>query len=136
MQRGNVPLCAALHKKGLPVRPSGRLTIAQQFTAGMGAKKVQSVKRTAEDPARYRFFSVVRFMDFVAKFPIPAMNAPAILSRPLARTGNKTLLCGKPVSLGVRRVAPLLPLLRRFARNCSVSMRTVQFYSFAQEIRT
>jgi hypothetical protein len=49
----------------LPLRVSGRLTIAQQFTAGIGCKRSESVKRTADDKGLILCsFSTVRFTDY------------------------------------------------------------------------
>jgi hypothetical protein len=55
-----------LHKKSLlPVRVSGRLTIAQQFTAGIRRKGSKSVERTADDMGLIRCIcSTVRFTDY------------------------------------------------------------------------
>jgi hypothetical protein len=50
----------------LPVRISGRLIIAQQFTAGIRRKGSESVERTADDkgPILSACFSIVRFTDY------------------------------------------------------------------------
>ena len=51
---------------------SGRLTIAQQFTAGIRAKEMKSVERTAEGGCQSSTLSVVRFTDFVANASLPS----------------------------------------------------------------
>jgi hypothetical protein len=91
----------------LPVRGSGRLIIAQQFTAGIRRKGSESVERTADDigPILSACFSIVRFTDYprVTADPSDEPGSPrgqpawggsrwAILGRPLMRTGER-LLC-------------------------------------------
>jgi hypothetical protein len=54
-----------------PVRASGRLTIAQQFTAGTRAREMQSVKRTTERRRQISNLSAVRFTDVFANAYLP-----------------------------------------------------------------
>ncbi len=80
LQRINAQLCRESHSTS-PRR--GRLTIAQQFTAGIQAKEIQSVQRTVERDRSGRLLSTVRFTDCDFVFGvIPAMNRWAIPGRP------------------------------------------------------
>jgi hypothetical protein len=81
---------------------SGRLTIAQQSTAGMRVREMQSVKRTVE---KSRYLALITqpsaSRTYVLSPFIPAVNCWATVIRPLSRT-ERTTFCAKQLPAATR----------------------------------
>jgi hypothetical protein len=75
-----------------PVRDSGRMIVAQQFTAGIMSQGLVVRERTADADILWRFQSSASRTKVLVP-SVPAMNRWAILSRPLSRTTEVHFLC-------------------------------------------
>jgi hypothetical protein len=76
-----------------PVRDSGRMIVAQQFTAGIMSQGIVVRERTADDADIFWRFQSSASRTKVLVTSVPAMNRWAILSRPLSRTTEVLFLC-------------------------------------------
>jgi len=82
-----------LHRKEFISPQSGRMIVAQQFTAGVNSSRdLQSVKRTAE--SLRSDFSAVRFTDFLWALANPSDESLGYYHSSALRT-DKTTFCAK-----------------------------------------